>query len=188
MYGCRAVPRRIATPAQRFSEFVIGVNHQFSQDEDTPALLGFAELSFIENTAIDGTDLIFGKTWQVGFTIYRIIDPVVLSLTTGYRYARSRDVNDQTLNPGDLLFINPSVGFAVNNEVTLTGGLVLKFRGRDQIEGNNLGLRTSQTDLEFGLGFAPSDSITLNFNVLANISGNTGAQTGFNLLYKFDGL
>lgn len=171
---------------QRFSDFFIGVNHQFSQDQDTPAFLGFAELSLVENTAIDGSDFIYGKTWQVGFTTYRVIDPVVLSLTAGYRFATSRDVNNLTLNPGDLLFINPSVGFAVNNEVTLTGGLVLKFRGKDQIEGSSLGIRASQTNLELGLGYAPTDSMTLNFNVLADISGNTGAQTGFNLLYKFD--
>lgn len=63
---------------------------------------------------------------------------------------------------------------------------MLKFRGRDKIEGSRFGIRTTQTDLEFGLGYAPNDSLTISFHVLADISGDTGAQTGFNLLYKFN--
>jgi len=47
---------------------------------------------------------------------------VVLSLTTGYRYAVDRDVNNQKVDPGDLLFVNPSFGFAINNKVTVTSG------------------------------------------------------------------
>jgi len=41
---------------QQWSDFVFGVNHQFTQDNDTPALLGFAEISVAENTASGGSD------------------------------------------------------------------------------------------------------------------------------------
>ena len=98
--------------SQQLSDLVVGVNHKFSPDNDTPALLGFAKITLAENTATDGSDFVYGKTGQVGFTTYRAIDPVVLSLTAGYRYAGKRDVKDQSIDPGDLLFINPSVGFA----------------------------------------------------------------------------
>lgn len=173
---------------QQLSDFVIGVNHKFSDDNDTPALLGFAEISLAENTTANGSDFVHGKTGQVGFTAYRSIDPVVLSITSGYRYAGKRDVENQLIDPGDLLFINPSVGFAVNHEVTLTGGVQLKFRGKDKVDGISRGIRTSSTNLEFGLGYAASERMTLNFTTRADISGDSGAQVGFNLLYKFGDL
>jgi len=174
--------------SQQLSDLVMGVNHKFSPDNDTPALLGFAEITLAENTATDSSDFVYGKTGQIGFTTYRAIDPVVLSLTAGYRYAGKRNVKDHSIDPGDLLFINPSVGFAVNNEVTLTGGVQLKFRGKDKVEGSSAGIRTSQTDLDFGLGYAASKRMTLNFTARADISGDSGAQLGFNLLYKFGDL
>ncbi len=170
--------------SQRWQELIIGLNHQFSPDNDTPALLGFFELSALENTATDGTNLVHGKTGQIGFTVYHSTDPVVLSLTAGYRYAGDRDVRGQTVNPGDLFFINPSLGFAINNEVTVTGGVRYTLRGKDQVNNQYIGLRTSQTDLEFGLGYALKEHLTLNLNVSANISGKSGAQTSFNMLYN----
>ena len=174
--------------SQQLSDFVVGVNHKFSPDNDTPALLGFAEIALTENTATDGSDFVYGKTGQIGFTTYRAIDPVVLSLTAGYRYAGERDIKDQFIDPGDLLFINPSIGFAVNNEVTLTGGVQLKFRGKDKIDANSRGIHTSRTDLELGLGYAASKRATLNFQVRSDMTGDAGAQLGFNLLYKFGDL
>ena len=172
--------------SQQLNDLVFGVNHQFSPDNDTSALLGFAEMSVAENMATDKSDFVHGKTGQIGFTTYRSIDPVVLSLTAGYRYAASREVNRQFVDPGDLLFINPSLGFAINNEVTVTGGVQFKFRGKDKIDGSGAGIRTSQTDLDFGVGYAASENLTLNFNVRADISSDNGAQAGFNVLYKFD--
>ncbi len=173
---------------QQLNDFVIGVNHKFSDDNETPALLGFAEVILAENTVTDEAYFVHAKSGQIGFTTYRSIDPVVLSLTSGYRYAGKRDVINLSIDPGDLLFIHPSVGFAVNNEVTLTGGMQLRFRDRDKVAGNAVGIRTSATDLIFGLGYAASKRMTLYFTTLADISGDTGAQLGFNLLYKFGDL
>jgi len=170
--------------SQLWHEFVLGINHQFSEENDTPALLGFAEISAIENTDMDKFNFVYGKSGQIGFTTYRSIDPVVLSLTAGYRYAGSRNVDGQKIDPGDLLFINPSLGFAINNKVTVSGGALFRFRGKDKVTGDHSGMRTSQTDLGFGLGYAASKDVTLHFNILSDISGDTGAQTGFNLIYK----
>jgi len=168
--------------SQLWHEFVLGINHQFSEENDTPAFLGFAEISAIENT--DTSHCVYGKSGQIGFTTYRSIDPVVLALTAGYRYAGGRNVDGQKIDPGDLLFINPSLGFAINNKVTVSGGALFRFRGKDKVAGDHAGMRTSQTDLGFGLGYAVSKYLTLHFNILEDISGDTGAQTGFNLIYK----
>ncbi|MDG1694346.1 MAG: hypothetical protein P8I13_05745 [Porticoccaceae bacterium] len=170
--------------SEQLSQFMIGVNHQFSEDTDSPALLGFAELALAENTAVDGSEYVHLKTGQIGFTTYRSIDPVVLSLTTGYRHSWRRKANEKDLDPGDLLFINPKVSFAVNNEVTLTGGMQFKFRSKDRIDHKGVGIRTSKTDLEFGLGYASSEKLTINLTISNDISGNSGAQANMGWLYK----
>lgn len=170
--------------SEQLSQLMIGVNHQLSEDTDSPALLGFAELALAENTAIDGSEYVHFKTGQIGFTTYRSIDPVVLSLTSGYRHSWRRKASDKDLDPGDLLFINPSVGFAVNNEVTLTGGVQFKFRSKDRIDNKGIGIRTSQANLEFGLGYANSEKLTINLTISSDISGASGAQANIGWLYK----
>jgi len=102
--------------------------------------LGFVEISAVENTATDGSDFVYVKSGQIGFTTYRSIDPVVLSLTAGYRYAGNRNVGGQQVDPGDLVFINPSLDFAVNDKVTVSGGPSFWFRGQDKIAGDNVGM------------------------------------------------
>ncbi len=174
--------------SQQLSDLVIGINHEFSGDNDTPALLGFAEISIAENTTIDGSDFVYAKTGQIGFTAYRSIDPVVLALTAGYRYAGTRDINDLSVDPGDLLFINPNVHFAVNNEITLSGGIQWTLTDKDKVAGESIGILNTETDLEFSLGYAPSERTTLNVTALTDVSGDSGAQVGFNLLYKFGDL
>ena len=114
--------------SKQWKDLVLGVNHQFSADNDTPALLGFAEILSFENTVPNKSDFVYGKTGKIGFTTYRSIDPVILSLTGGYSYAARREVNEQSINPGNLLFINPKLSFVINDEVTLTGGAQFQLR------------------------------------------------------------
>jgi len=95
------------TTEQQFKTLTLGVNHRFSEDNETPAFLGFAKLNIIENTAISGQDLTFGRTGAVGLTAYRILDPLILSFTTGYRFETPRDAEGKNIDPGDVVFFNP---------------------------------------------------------------------------------
>ena len=171
--------------SQQFNSLVAGANRQFSADDKTPALLGFAEISLAENIRMDGTEIIHGKTALIGLTAHRSIDPLVLSMTAGYRYSGKRTINHQTIDPGDLFFVNPSVGFAVNDQMTLTGGLQVKFRKKDKLNNHSVGIQTSSTDLQFGLAYSADYKTTLNITARTDISGDSGAQIGFNWLRKF---
>ena len=170
--------------SQQWRDLALGVNHQLSPDSKTAALLGFAEVTAVENTAFDGNEFVYLKTAQLGLTTYRSIDPIVLSLTGGTRIAASRKSKSGRVNPGDLLFIHPGVSFAVNNEITLTGGARFKFRSKDKVEGRPSSPRTSQTDLEFGLAFSSTDATTLNFRVIADATSDNGVQASLTLIQK----
>lgn len=171
----------------QWNDIVLGINHQFSEENATPALLIFAELTALENATTDRSDdVVYGNSGQIGFTTYRSIDPIVLSLTAGYRYVGSRSVNEESIDPGDLGFFKPSLGFAVNNEVTITGGVQFKYRDSDKVEGETVDIKTTQTDMDFGVGYAINEALTLNFSISSDITGDRGAQAGFNILYKIN--
>ena len=90
------------------------------------------------------------------------------------------------LDPGDLIWLNPSAGFSVNTEVTFTGGLQLRWKGKDQANGDAVGIDITQTRLELGLGYAASKRLTLRVNARTDISGDEGAEVALSVVYKFD--
>ena len=172
---------------QQFADAWMGINHRFSDDDATPALLGFFELALAENSVGRGNKLAYGKTAMAGFTTYRATDPLVLSLTAGYRYSAERKIDRLDVDPGDLFFINPNIAFAVNHEVTLTSGLQWRWQQRDRVDNQDQGIRTTQTKMEFGLGYAWNKRLTLQANSRADITGDSGVEIGMTFLYKFPG-
>jgi hypothetical protein len=149
---------------QQLNDLILGINHRISDDTKTPALLVFAELGLAENIAID---------------------PLVLSLTAGYRYTDERDVKTDAVDPGDFLYLNPSIAFAVNSDVTLTTGMQLSWRGNDKVNDAETGIDSSKTKLELGLGYGWSKRLTLNFNTRSDISGDSGSEVNVTASYKF---
>lgn len=166
----------------RFADAWAGVNVQFKKDDDTPALLGFAELALDEKHRHDTASF---RSAMLGVTTYHAIDPVVLSLTAGYRINRSRKDGGQDYRPGNLLLLNPSVGFAVNDRVTLTTGLQWTRRQADRIDGSPQGIARTATDLILGAGYGFDRGNTLNATFKANTSGDNGAEFRMNWLYTF---
>jgi hypothetical protein len=162
----------------------VGLNYRFWDEGARPGLIGFADVAVLENTAARGTDFQSGKSGTLGFTAYRVLDPVVLSLTAGYRANFNRAVGDDMIDPGDSLFINPSVAFAVNNELTLTGGFGLDFNGDDRVNGAVQDNRSTNADLQFGLAYAWSENTTLRADTRAETLGDNNVTLGLTLTRK----
>nr|VFK11458.1 MAG: Putative MetA-pathway of phenol degradation [Candidatus Kentron sp. LPFa]VFK24552.1 MAG: Putative MetA-pathway of phenol degradation [Candidatus Kentron sp. LPFa] len=165
----------------RFADAWAGVNYQFKEDDDTPALLGFAEVALHEKYESSSSF----KSYLAGLTTYKAIDPVVFVLTTAYRFNQSRKNGDRDYEPGDMLFLSPSIAFAVNDRVTLTTGVQWTNRQVDKVDDQTLGIRRTNTDLLLGVGYGISKKSTLNFTVKANASGSDGADLRLNWLHTF---
>ncbi len=103
-----------------FADAWAGINYQFKKDDETPAVLGFAELALREKHRLSSA--IFTSA-QLGLTTFTAIDPVVFSFTGAYRFNQRRQDGAQTYKPGNLLLLNPGVAFAVFDRVTLTTGV-----------------------------------------------------------------
>jgi hypothetical protein len=166
----------------QFADAWAGVNVQFKEDDETPALLGFVEVALLEKHSEDTASL---KSAMLGITTYRAIDPVVFSLTAAYRFNSSRQNGGQVYRPGNLVLLNPSVSFAVNDRVTLTTGLQWTRRAADQLNGRTAGIDRTATDLILGVGYGITRGNTLFANFKTNASGSDGAEFRVDWIYLF---
>lgn len=166
----------------RFADAWAGINYQFKKDDDTPALLGFAEIALREKHEESSSSF---KSALVGLTTYKAIDPVVFSFTTAYRFNQSRKDGAENYKPGNLLLINPSIAFAVNDRVTLTTGMQWTNRQADTWDGKAQGFRRTSSDLLLGVGYGISKGSTVNLTFKSNVSGSNGADLRLNWLHTF---
>jgi len=166
----------------RFADAWAGINYQFKQDDETPAVLGFAEMALREKHRVDSASF---KSALLGLTTYKAIDPVVFSLTSAYRIHRSRKDDAMDYRPGNLLLLNPSVGFAVNERVTLTTGMQWTSRHADMRDGGKQGQRHTRTDVLLGVSYGFTAKSTMNINLKANVSGRDGADLRVSWLRQF---
>jgi hypothetical protein len=159
------------------------VNYQFKKDDDTPAILGFAEVALREKHRESSRSF---KSYLSGLTIYKALDPVVFSLSTAYRLNQNRKDGELVYKPGNMLLFNPSLAFAVNDRVTLTMGLQWTNRHADKSEGKAQGFRRTSTDMLMGVGYGISKGSTLSVTFKANASGSSGADLRLNWLHTCD--
>lgn len=157
-----------------FNEIAVGASWQFAEDDATPALIGFADLALAEAVDPEGDEYAHARTLNLGLTSYRVIDPVVLTLTGGYRLAAERTVDGVDVDPGDVLYLNPGVAFAANDRVTLTAGVNLRRLLADEVDGREIGASRTRAEMEFGLGYGVSDRLTLRAAARADVVGSDG--------------
>lgn len=166
----------------RFADSWIGLNYKLKEDSETPALLVFAEVALSEKTRTDNASF---KSTMLGLTGYRAIDPVVFSMTAAYRFNMVRDDGDDRDKPGNLLLLSPSVGFAVNDRVTLTTGMQWTSRQAARVGGQKQGYRRNSTDFLLGVGYGFSTENVMNVTFKSNASGRDGADLRVSWLHNF---
>lgn len=166
----------------RFADAWAGLNYRFIDEGETPGLLGFAEIALSEQHRQSRASF---QSAMLGLTAYRAIDPIVFSLTAGYRFNQSRPDGPRDYRPGNLLLLHPSVGFAVNDRVTLSTGLQWTRRSADRIDGQRQGINRSASNLVLGVGYGIAKGNTLNASFKVNASGQSGAEFRLNWLYTF---
>jgi hypothetical protein len=167
----------------RFADAWAGVNYQFKKDDDTPAVLGFAEVALREKHRESSRSL---QSYLAGLTTYKALDPVVFALSTAYRLNQNRKDGELDYKPGNMLLFSPSVAFAVNDRVTFTTGLQWTSRHADKSDGKEQGFRRTSTDMLLGVGYGISKGSTINVTFKANASGSNGADLRLNWLHTCD--
>lgn len=165
-----------------FADAWIGLNHKFRDNIDKPALFGFAEFQIAEHQADDKNA--YGKALVIGGTTYQTFDPLVLSMTGAVQLNSSRDVSNESYKPGNSLTLSPSVGFAVNEKVTLTTGLSWRLQQADEINGRKATINHTQTSLDMGVGYALGKQDTLSLNARPKVSGDGDIQINMSWIHR----
>lgn len=121
------------TNTGRFGDSWVGVNYRFKEDDATPGIIPSTEAALWERF---GTDVVFLKSFIVGMTAYKAIDPIIFSCDAGYRISLQRHNGEHDVRPGGFLWVSPSVTFSANDRVTLATGFRWSGREADRHYGN----------------------------------------------------
>ncbi|WP_189493914.1 hypothetical protein [Formosimonas limnophila] len=166
----------------RLSDTWLGVNYQFKKDTETPAVLGFAEVALAERYP---DKLRSFQSAMVGVTTYKVIDPVLLSLNLAYRMSRASKQGENRYKSGNFLVISPAVAFAVNDKITLNGGVQWIYKNADKYNDKQNTHNQTSTDMLWGLTYSPSKDNIFDLSVKSNISGQKGADLNFKWQHQF---
>lgn len=166
-----------------FSDITIGVNYQFLQDAKYPAVVGFIETTVFEKGETKNNHF---SDWTIGATTYRSYDPIVLSLSSGYKFSLKREIDtDNKYKPSDLFFLNPQVAFAANDRISLIGGLNFKFLGEQKLNDQVVAKKRNNLDYSFGIGYGLSDQSNLNLTATIRQEFDNSSEIRLNYSKKF---
>jgi hypothetical protein len=166
-----------SSSGNRFVDAWAGINYLIKKDDELPGVVGFGEVALREKHIKSNASF---KSWMLGATTYKAIDPVVLSLTTAYRFHQVRKDGLSEYKPGNVFLINPSLAFSVNDRVTLTTGLQWTNRQSETFNNQVQGFRRTSTDLVLATGYFIGKANTVNFTFKTNVSGRDGADLRLN--------
>lgn len=169
-------------------DIYLGMQYSFKDNKKFPDSLLFTEISAYDNT--QGLRSKSGSSVLVGGTVYTINDPIVLSLTGSYQYNGNRKtLHNTAVDLGDVLAINGVVGFAVNPDITLTGGVGIQYKKADNFEDmGQISHNQTQTSLNLGMAYALSARSNLTANVRINISGGNNSTLSLGITTKLGAL
>ncbi|HGS8437550.1 TPA: meta-pathway of phenol degradation family protein [Neisseria lactamica] len=171
------------TRNKRMSDISAGISHTFLKDDKNPALIGFLESTVYEKSRGKASS---GKSWLIGATTYKAIDPVVLSLTAAYRINGSKTLSSNTkYKAGNYWMLNPNISFAANDRISLTGGIQWLGKQPDRLDGKKESARNTSTYAHFGAGFGFTKTTALNASARFNVSGQSSSELKFGVQHTF---
>lgn len=167
---------------KHLSDVSLGVSHTFLQDGKNPALIGFLEASLYEKSHGKASS---GKSWLIGATTYKAIDPIVLSLTGAYRHHFKKKIDGMDYKSGDYIMLNPSISFAANDTISLTGGVQWLNTQADTQNGKKLSTRNTSTYVHAGMGYAVTRDTAFNATVRWKTSGQSSSELKLGISHSF---
>ncbi len=171
--------QRFGSSSTRFADLWAGVSHQFADDATGPAIIGFAELAALERGRFDTRA---ARSGLVGVTVYKAFDPIVLAASTAYRLSVARRDGLDDYDPGEVLTIRPTVGFAANERINLTTGFQWTRATSDIRNGQAVSFDRTSTDVVLGAGYGLPGNSSINLTLQLNASGRSGADLRLNWL------
>lgn len=165
-----------------FNSLSIGADYRLTPPGSRVFANAFLSVGAIEfnNDRFD-----FGRSITAGVSGHWVTDPLILSTTLTYTSLLSRDSGRGRYDPGDVVTVSPSVGFAANPDINLSWGMGFAFKQGDKLSGHSRGDFDVLSTVNFGLGYRLTEDILLNISGKAGVSGNSATQFGVSLSQRF---
>ena len=168
--------------SDNLSNISLGISHTFKQDGKNPALIGFAETTAYEKSYGKASS---AKSWQIGATTYKAIDPIVLSLTGTYHINSSKNIAAGKYKAGNYFTLNPSISFAANDRISITGGVQWIAQQPSRLNGTKLAAKNTATYAHFGVGYGISRETSISASARFNVSGQSNSTLRLSLQRTF---
>ena len=168
--------------SDNLSNISLGISHTFKQDGKNPALIGFAETIAYEKSYGKASS---AKSWQIGATTYKAIDPIVLSLTGTYHINSSKNIAAGKYKAGNYFTLNPSISFAANDRISITGGVQWIVQQPSRLNGTKLAAKNTATYAHFGVGYGISRETSISASARFNVSGQSNSTLRLSLQRTF---
>jgi long-subunit fatty acid transport protein len=151
-------------------------------------LMGNVGISIAQARNLDGKNNVkfdFGKNFNLGLSLQKKIDPLILGLAINYGLTSERKINDVNYNPPDIISISPSVVFLVNERISLNSSFGWIRKDISKINGSESDneIVKTQTNLRFGLDWKLTKNLNFETGVSSKISGNSQAQITLGFRY-----
>jgi hypothetical protein len=155
----RESDRSLVENTEQFEYASLGMNWLAVRESDYPAVL-----IGIEGIVVERDDFIFEgrslhhenwlKSFVIGTSIYKQIDPVILLASLRYQAGLKRNVHEFLLLPGSAIAGNIMTIFAANERVSIAGGINVNAQSPSRVNGIQQGHR--QTNVSWMSGIAMS--------------------------------
>jgi len=162
------------------SRYALGASWLLHAEDRWPAVLLDATIDLYQRDSLLSRSDAFPGSANIGATVYRGIDPVVLSLAA--RYIDQRAGSTPNAAGSGSWLLAPQLNFSVNSQVTLIGGLTLR---RQERSATSTGAGQLRSGLRLGLGYAPGPRHTLFLQADISTAGGESSGLSMEWLYQF---
>ncbi|WP_156037632.1 hypothetical protein [Agrobacterium sp. UNC420CL41Cvi] len=153
----------------------------------TPASSRLFANAFISTGVIEKSVNYFqyGRSLTGGVTGYWVADPLIFSTTVTYTGLFERETARGRIDPGDVVTLTPTVGFAANPDVNLSWGMGFAAKQGEKRENHQRSDWDMLSTINFGVGYRLNKDMLLNITGKAGVSGNDAVQVGVNISQRF---
>ena len=144
-----------------FRNVSVGLNYLAVQEDSHPAVLTTFSAVLLEREASISDEQVSlnrvsFRSFSVGATLYRQLDPVVLVGGFSYHFGLDQKIEETDFRPGDVAAWNMSAIFAANERLSISGGMSGAVSRSDKIMGNRVGPTSNDVSLTGGISLVLS--------------------------------
>lgn len=161
---------------------IFGISQTILKDGQNPMVIGFIEASIFEK--ILGKSF-YTKSWLVGISAYKAIDPIVLGFSGAYRFSSSYDSAYGKYKAGNYLLLNPTILFAANDKITLSSGILWINQQAQKLDDKKLSIHSTTTYMKFGVGFGYDDKTTFSLSAKFKTSSQSASEINLGIIHTF---